>query len=91
MRRQKIPQTDSIQELARFWDSHDLTEFEDLLQEVRRPVFERPGGAVVRVRLNPEELALVKRIARAKGIGHVLLVRKWLRERLRREAKDKAG
>jgi hypothetical protein len=25
----KLPRTDSIQELARFWDTHDLTEFED--------------------------------------------------------------
>lgn len=36
-----IPQTDSIQELARFWDTHDLTGFEDLLEEVSEPVFER--------------------------------------------------
>jgi hypothetical protein len=30
----KIPQTDSIEELARFWDAHDLTDFEDELEEV---------------------------------------------------------
>ena len=29
-----IPQTDSIQELADFWDTHDLTDFEDELEEV---------------------------------------------------------
>ena len=29
MNRRKIPQIDSIQELAKFWDSHDLTDFED--------------------------------------------------------------
>jgi hypothetical protein len=26
---EKIPQTDSIQELAEFWDTHDLTDYED--------------------------------------------------------------
>ena len=26
-----IPQTDSIQELAQFWDTHDLTDFEGQL------------------------------------------------------------
>ena len=30
----RLPQTDSIQELARFWDAHDLTGFEDELEEV---------------------------------------------------------
>ena len=29
----KIPQIDSIQELAQFWDIHDLTEFEDDLED----------------------------------------------------------
>ena len=37
----KIPQTDSIAELARFWDTHDLTDFESELVEVTEPVFER--------------------------------------------------
>ncbi|MEK7832443.1 MAG: hypothetical protein AAB401_15235 [Acidobacteriota bacterium] len=36
----KIIQTDSIQELAQFWDTHDLTDFEEELEEVLEPVFE---------------------------------------------------
>ena len=36
-----LPQTDSIQELAEFWDAHDLTEFERELEEVKEPVFGR--------------------------------------------------
>lgn len=39
----KIPATDSIQDLAKFWDKHDLTDFENLLEEIREPVFERHG------------------------------------------------
>ncbi len=35
-----LPQTDSIQELAQFWDNHDLTDFEDELEEVTEPVFD---------------------------------------------------
>lgn len=37
----RIPKTDSIQELAAFWDTHDLADFEDELEEVTEPVFER--------------------------------------------------
>ena len=32
----KIPKTDSVTELARFWDAHDLTEFESELEESGR-------------------------------------------------------
>jgi len=35
----KIPTTDSIRELAEFWDTHDLTEFEDDLEEAKERVF----------------------------------------------------
>ena len=51
MKRVNIPQTDSIEELARFWDTHDLTEFEDQLEEVSEPVFERSPEAVVTLTL----------------------------------------
>ncbi len=43
MKASTLPKTDSIEELARFWDSHDVTEFEGQLEEVREPVFERKG------------------------------------------------
>jgi hypothetical protein len=44
MKGEKIPETDSIEELARFWDSHDLTDFEDQLEEVTDPVFQGEPG-----------------------------------------------
>jgi len=40
MNKPEIPQTDSIEELAQFWDTHELTDFEDELEEVTEPVFE---------------------------------------------------
>jgi hypothetical protein len=40
MKTQRLPQTDSIQELAQFWDAHDLTDFEGELEEITQLVFE---------------------------------------------------
>ncbi len=37
----KIPNTDSINELAQFCDRHDLTDFEDQLEKVIELVFKR--------------------------------------------------
>ena len=49
----KIPHTDSIAELARFWDTHDLTDFEDELEEVPESVFERRAEETVTLHYHP--------------------------------------
>ena len=54
MKQKKIPQTDSIEELAQFWDLHDLTDFEDELEEIDEPVFQHTGT----IPLNPEDAAV---------------------------------
>jgi hypothetical protein len=51
---QEIPETDSIRELAEFWDTHDLADFEGQLEEVREPVFRRK--AEVRVQLEQKQM-----------------------------------
>ena len=75
-----IPQTDSIQELARFWDAHDLTDLEDQLEEVTESVFERE--AVVKVELALEEIDALNQLAKSKGVGSAELVREWVREKI---------
>ena len=54
----KVPKTDSIEELASFWDAHDLTDFEDQLEEVTPPAFQRKIATFFGVasRLNPGPL-----------------------------------
>lgn len=76
---QKIP-TDAIQQLAKFWDQHDLTDFEDQLEEVQEPVFKcKP---TIKVQLQPEEIEEVKKIAKSKGIGYDVLIREWILEKI---------
>lgn len=79
----KIPQTDSITELARFWDTHDLTEFEEELEEVPESVFERDERTVVSIRLDPEQVAALRRFAQSAGVQETDLVAQWVREKLR--------
>ncbi len=80
MKKQKLPQTDSIEELAHFWDVHDLTEFADELEEVLEPVFER--DTAVTIRLRPEEAKAVKQMAASKGVPDTDLIYQWVREKL---------
>lgn len=78
----KIPQTDSIDELARFWDTHDITAFEDELQEVPKPVFDRGSRIVVQFRLGHDEADALHRMAKSRGMRDTDLVKEWVSEKL---------
>jgi predicted DNA binding CopG/RHH family protein len=80
MKTQHLPKTDSIQELAQFWDTHDLTDFEEELEEVTESVFDPP--TVIPLNLESEEAEAVRKIAKAKGIADAELIREWVRERI---------
>ena len=72
----KIPQTDSIREMAQFWDTHDLTDFEDQLEEVTEPAFER--DKVVQVHLPSKAAETVESMARSQGLNPAELIRTWV-------------
>ena len=82
MKRLKLPQIDSIEELAQFWDTHDLTEFEEELEEVTEPVFERKPATTIPLHLQPQEVEAVKRVAQARGVAEAVLLREWVLEKL---------
>ena len=62
IRRRKLPNTDSVKELAAFWDHHDLTDFEHDLEEVSEPVFVRPKGPPLNIELRPAEAQHLKKL-----------------------------
>jgi predicted DNA binding CopG/RHH family protein len=80
MNDEEIPQTDSIQELAGFWDTHDLSDFEDQLEVVSEPVFVKQ--AVVRIPLPAEDVFAVKQLAKSQGIPYTDLIRRWVQEKI---------
>jgi len=82
MKRQGMPKVGSIQELARFWDTHDLTDFEPALEEVGEPVFVRSKGASLSVDLPRRDLQRVKQIAKSESVKESTMLRGWILERL---------
>jgi CopG antitoxin of type II toxin-antitoxin system len=75
----QIPKTDSIEELARFWDAHDVTDFQGELEEVPEPVFDRD---TVTVRLQPNEAKTVQQLAKSKGLSEEKLLHIWISEKI---------
>lgn len=83
MKIRRMPQTDSVEELARFWDTHDLTDFEDQMEEVTEQIFARPKATSVTIPLRPREVQTLKRIAKSQGVDDAALLQQWILERLR--------
>ncbi len=76
----QLPKTDSIDELARFWDAHDLTDFDAELEEVAEPVFERESTFIVQ--LDPAKANAVRQLAEAQGCPPDKLIMRWVDERI---------
>jgi hypothetical protein len=78
-----IPQTDSIDELAEFWQSPEVTDFSDELEEVEPSVFGCDAATgVVLVRLSSDERSSLRKFAASQGVEEAVLVRQWVREKL---------
>jgi hypothetical protein len=69
--------------LAEFWDSHDVTDFEEDLEEVGKPVFERQ--TIVKVPLDAKQIETAEQIASQKGVTVPILIQQWVSERMQNQ------
>jgi hypothetical protein len=82
MKNSRLPKTDSIQKLAEFWDTHDLADFQDELEEVVDPQFVRDAG--IKIHLESSETEVIEQLAKTKGVSREELIRGWVLQRLAR-------
>ena len=80
MTKNELPKTDSIKELASFWDEHDITDFEDSLEEVKGRVFNK--GREINIHLEQDEFESIEKLAHQNGLDKDALIRKWIVEKL---------
>jgi hypothetical protein len=83
MRNQRITETDSIQELAAFWDTHDLTNFEDQSEEVAEPIFVRCKRTIAEIILEWKDLRdrrMIQVVCRFKEDCHLIIVTAYVTE-----------
>lgn len=78
----RIPEFQSIEEEAAFWDTHDTVDFEDAFRPVKVR-FAKNLSQGLTIRLDPKTLEKLRTEASAKGIGPTTLVRMWVLEHLR--------
>ncbi len=73
----------------RFWQSHS---FKDYLMDTREAEikFVKKQKKTVAIRLDPEDIKAVERIAQRKGLSYTSLLRMWIKEYLAKEGKHVA-
>lgn len=76
-----IPDFQSRQEMAEWFDTHDLAEYQDEFKTVKAH-FAKKLSEGLNVRLDAETLAKLRATAEEKGIGPTTLARMWLKEKL---------
>lgn len=90
----KIPKFKTEEEEARFWDEHDTMEFVDDFESVEVEIDSELEAEIlnkrelkkpVTLRLEPNQIEAVKKIANSKGLPYQTLIRMWINEAIRRE------
>ena len=79
--KEPIPEFKSREEEAKFWDTHDLTDYWDEFKPVKVR-FAKNLSEGITIRFDPQTLAKLREQARKKGMGPTTLARMWILERL---------
>ena len=82
-KKSRIPKFKTYEEEARFWDTHDITDFEDETEDIDI-VFElnKPRDETVILRVQKEIKEQLDKLARSRGLNLSTLVRMWMMEKL---------
>ena len=74
----KIPEFETLKDMAEFWDCHDVTDFEDELEEAAYPVFKNMSRKIVSLKLDAGQHNKLKQIADKKKIDTTALINEWV-------------
>jgi len=82
----KMPRFKTDEEAARFWETHS---FEDYHKDTKDAEikFTRKPKKTIAIRLDPDDVRSVAKIAESKGLTYTSLIRMWVREHLAKEAR----
>ncbi|HEX6798008.1 MAG TPA: CopG family antitoxin [Ktedonobacterales bacterium] len=90
---QTIPNFRNREELAEYWDTHDLTDVIDDLTPAEVHIADslrEPLSVVTQVRFDKQTDRQLEARARARGVKKSTLVRMWVLERLKQDAEASA-
>jgi predicted DNA binding CopG/RHH family protein len=78
----RIPEFNSREEEAAWFDTHDLADYQDEFTTVKAR-FAKNLSEGLHIRLDPDSLTRLRETAHLQGIGPTTLARMWILEHLR--------
>ena len=85
----KIPKFKTNEEAARFWETHSFQDYYKDAKEAGIKFIKRPKK-IVALRLDPDDIKSVEKIAEHKGLSYTALLRMWIKEHLANEERHTA-
>ena len=83
-----ISKASTIEEIADFWDTHSITDYEDQIYEVDFKVRKPVRHTIV---LKREEYERARSVAEQQGVAIAVVVKEWMEERLVQLGKPKGS
>lgn len=80
----KIPKFKTDEESARFWETHSFEDYSKDTKDAEMRFIKRPKKTVA-LRLDPDDIKSVEKIAERKGLSYTSLLRMWIKENLTKE------
>ena len=85
----KIPRFKADEEAAKFWEKHSFQEHYRDTREGGIKFVKRPKKTIA-LRLDPDDIRSVAKIAERKGLSYTSLLRMWIKEHLEKERRHAA-
>jgi hypothetical protein len=83
-----LPETfDSFEEMAEFWDTHDITDYEEYLTPVEMEVVSSPKHEYV-ITLSDTLDTKLRQIQKKEGVSLTTLVNLWVQEKLQQSSES---
>lgn len=87
----KIPEFDSLEEEAEFWEDHSIIDYLDEFEELDNVIYEKPERQVISLRLETEMVDKIRSYAQEIGIPYTALMRMWIINSFKRDVPRKAN
>ena len=81
--RDPIPEFETINDIAEFWDAHSTADYEDVTHEVRFDVrLGNNAASPQMITLLPELSETIQALAQTRGVSAETLINVWLTEKI---------
>ena len=82
----KVPKFKNVKKERVFWDSHESTDYLDDFKETKDVVFVRPKKQVISLRLEPQIINKLRKLAEKEGLPPTTYARMLIMQAIRNKA-----